>query len=139
MHLNGNSNDHRWYLLMVLQARLYLQICEWLTNLVPGPASIYKGNKLYATIFWCVIICIPIFLPEADYVNVCDGTNPVGVMYVFAWVFRDFGGSCYIYKRWFHIYLVFYVWSFYWLRPLVDLGSKRLPRGPTWAAVSLSA
>lgn len=121
---------------MVLEARLYMQICEWITDAV---CSSSPKARNYLTVFWCLIICVPLALPESDYGNYCQDPTSVGVQYVLSWIFRNFGGSCYIYKRWFHIYLVFYVWSFHGLRPLVNIASKHLPKSPTWAALSLSA
>merc|ERR1740121_2058232 len=30
MRVNSMVSDHRWYLLMVVQVRVFMQICEWL-------------------------------------------------------------------------------------------------------------
>eukprot|EP00434_Breviolum_minutum_P040527 symbB.v1.2.036012.t1/scaffold4982.1/size32115/2 len=60
-------------------------------------------------------------------------------MWTFSWFFRNFGSGCPMYMRWVSWYLAFYVWCFHYLRPAVSILSKRLPKGRTWAAASLSA
>lgn len=56
-----------------------------------------------------------------------------------SWIFRNFGDYCPVYVRWFHIYAVFYVLAFHYLRPIVAAVSKKLPSGAVWATASLGA
>ncbi|CAE7029035.1 tycC [Symbiodinium natans] len=132
MQVNSYTSDHRWYLGMVFSARLYLEICERIQ--VPG---------------WLqgILATIPCLLPDSSFegpdrrpftFDVCESQSAqVYVMWTFSWIFRNFGTGCPMYLRWVSWYLAFYVWSFHYLRPAVTLLSKRLPKGPTWAAAAL--
>lgn len=135
MQFNSYTSDHRWYLIMVLQARIYMQIMEKLR--APG---------------WVqgILITIPCFLGVFDQnaflsaLNVCDTLPPFQtsegytVKYVFSWVFRNFGTSCAMYQQWVQWYIAAYVWCFHYLRPLVNYISKspRLPTGSTYGAAA---
>jgi len=129
MQFNSYTSDHRWYLIMVLQARVFLQICELMH--LPG---------------WVqgLIISIPCFLPDSAYegkeyaLDVCEyNAAPTYVLYIFSWVGRNFGDGCALFWRWVHWYTVAYVWCFHYLRPCVTHVTARLPKGPTWAAAAL--
>ncbi|CAK9061774.1 Tyrocidine synthase 2 (Tyrocidine synthase II) [Includes: ATP-dependent proline adenylase (ProA) (Proline activase) [Durusdinium trenchii] len=134
MQVNSYTSDHRWYLGMVFAARAYLAICERLE--VPG---------------WLqgILATIPCVLPDDSFegrqtrpftFDVCNNTNAqVYVMWTFSWFFRNFGTGCPMYMRWVSWYLAFYVWCYHYLRPVVSVLSKRLPKGRTWAAASLGA
>merc|ERR1719265_2769561 len=82
MRVNSYHSDHRWYLLMVLEARLYMQIGEWAR--CPG---------------WLqsLLIIVPLFFSDAGDFCTTDSTTPVWGQYLLSWVFRNFGGSCPIY------------------------------------------
>jgi len=134
MQVNSYTSDHRWYLGMVFCARAFLAIFERLQ--APG---------------WLqgIVATIPCLLPDASFegptarpftFDVCkNDTAPPYVMWTFSWFFRNFGSGCPMYMRWVSWYLAFYVWCFHYLRPAVSILSKRLPKGRTWAAASLSA
>jgi len=126
MEYNSYTSDHRWYLIMVLQARIYLQICEVLR--CPG---------------WLagVLISIPCVLPNAAFegkeyaFDICETSEaPHYVLYVFSWIARNFGDGCALYWRWVHWYTAAYVWCYYYLRLLVRVATPRMPKGPVWAA-----
>jgi len=150
MQVNSYTSDHRWYLIMVLEARLYLQICEklglpwWVQGLVASVPNVLPTN----------------FFEGGEYlVDVCeyDGVETY-VSYIFSWVFRNFGDGCAIYWRWVHWYFTFYVWCYHLLRPCMELATRIRQRfqansssggsallralsrieGRTWAAISLS-
>jgi len=130
MQYNSFTSDHRWYLIMVLQARCYLQLCEFCR--VPG---------------WLqgIIISIPCFLPNSIFegteyaFDVCENNaSPVYVMYMFSWVARNFGDGCALYWRWCHWYTAAYVWCFHFLRPFVRRATPLLPVGAVWSAIALS-
>lgn len=134
MQVNSYTSDHRWYLGMVFCARAYLAIFERLQ--APG---------------WLqgILATIPCLLPDSSFegvttrpftFDVCaKDSAPVYVMWTFSWIFRNFGTGCAMYMRWVSWYLAFYVWCYHYLRPTVTSLSKRLPKGRTWAAASLSA
>jgi len=134
MQYNSHTSDHRWYLLMVLEARIFLQICEKLR--LPG---------------WLqgVIVTVPCLLPNAIFegreyaFDVCENeAAPHYVLYTFSWIFRNFGDGCAMYWRWVQWYVAFYVWSFHFLRPFVAWGQRTLParfKSRTWAAVAFSS
>mmetsp|Transcript_140089 Transcript_140089/g.254740 ORF Transcript_140089/g.254740 Transcript_140089/m.254740 type:complete len:1172 (-) Transcript_140089:20-3535(-) len=131
MRLNSYTSDHRWYLIMVLQARVYMQICEVLR--MPGLAA-------------CLLISIPNFLPKSVFegeeyaFDVCEiPTAPPYVLYTFSWLARNFGDGCPLYWRWVHWYTTAYVWCFYFLRVVVRRLSNVVPKGPTWATAALGA
>uniref|UniRef100_A0A7S4VJA2 AMP-dependent synthetase/ligase domain-containing protein n=1 Tax=Alexandrium monilatum TaxID=311494 RepID=A0A7S4VJA2_9DINO len=130
MQRNSFTSDHRWYLEMVLQVRVYMQIMELLR--APG---------------WLqgLIALAPCCLPDAVFegqeyaFDVCESTSVrTYVLYVFSWLFRNWGDGCAIYWRWIQWYFAFYVWCFHYLRPLVDCAQRYLPKGRTWAAASLA-
>eukprot|EP00437_Effrenium_voratum_P004477 CAMPEP_0181435406 /NCGR_PEP_ID=MMETSP1110-20121109/20316_1 /TAXON_ID=174948 /ORGANISM="Symbiodinium sp., Strain CCMP421" /LENGTH=1047 /DNA_ID=CAMNT_0023558939 /DNA_START=36 /DNA_END=3177 /DNA_ORIENTATION=+ len=131
MKVNSYTSDHRWYLGMVFCARAFLELGERLQ--VPG---------------WLqgILATIPCLLPDSVFegtserpftFDLCSGQAQVYVMWTFSWIYRNFGGGCAMYMRWVSWYLAYYVWCFHYLRPVVDKLSKRLPKGPTWAAASL--
>jgi hypothetical protein len=124
MQVQSYQSDHRWYLLMVLQARIFMQLGEWAR--CPG---------------WLqsLLIIIPLFFSDAGDFCMKGSTTPIWGQYLLSWVFRNFGSGCPIYVRWLHVYLVFYVWCFHFLRPIVAFVAGRLPRGPTWAASAVAA
>jgi len=123
---NWSQSNHRWYLLMTFWARLYMQICEWLK--VPGLIQSF-------------IIVLPIIIPNgaADF---CDDKwgAPDGLKFFLTLMFRSNGsGACPMFLAWFSIYTMCYVWSYNLIRPAMNLATKRLPSGATWAAVALAA
>jgi amino acid adenylation domain-containing protein len=125
MQYNSYTSDHRWYLIMVLMARIYLQIME--TCRAPG---------------WLqgVLVLIPCFLTYSEAFNVCEGVDTQGtsVKYVFSWIFRNFGTSCAMYYKWVQWYMAAYVWCFHYLRAVVNYASNStfLPKGRTYAAAA---
>lgn len=128
MRVNSDTSDHRWYLLMVLQARIFMQIMETLR--APGWVQ-------------CLMCLLPCVLPDAAFegkqyaFDVCENNAaPEYVLYTFSWIFRNFGDGCAMYWRWVQWYVLFYVMSFHYLRPFVNFGSKYLPSSRTWAAVA---
>jgi len=132
MQVNSFTSDHRWYLIMVLQARVFMQIGEKLH--VPG---------------WVqgILVSIPCFLPDSAFNNQGFAFNVCGlhsasppVLYFFSWFARSFGGNvCPLYWQWVQWYVAFYVWCFHYLRPLVQWGTPHLPKGRTWSAVALAS
>merc|ERR1712070_1178016 len=52
---------------------------------------------------------------------------------------RTFGDNCPVYQCWVHWYLIFYVWCFHYMRPIVTWAAKWVPKGATWAAAAFSA
>jgi amino acid adenylation domain-containing protein len=137
MNEHSYQSDHRWYLFMVLQARFFLQVCEWIEKLGQK-----RWQGFYVPGWLQIILCIiPVFAAPTSAGNVCgeNSTASKGTQYVMSWVFRNFGFDCPVYVRWFQIYLAFYVAAFHYLRPAVALVKDRLPNGPTWAAASMGA
>lgn len=138
MQMNSYTSDHRWYLIMVLQARIFLQICEVLR--APG---------------WLqgILITIPCFIPRSSFENgdgnafdLCEyNSAPKYVLYSLSWVFRNFGpaggltGStaCPAYQGWVQWYTACYVWCFHYLRPLTKFVRPRLPTGAVWSVAAL--
>merc|ERR1712178_103942 len=118
MQMNSYTSDHRWYLIMVLEARIFLQICEILR--MPG---------------WLqgIIISIPCFLPSSVFggagaaknsFDICeDAATQQYVQYTFSWIFRNFGPAgtttgvtaCPMYQGWVQWYTACYVWCFHYL------------------------
>jgi len=131
MQYNSVASDHRWYLLMVLEARIFMQVCETLK--VPGSIQV---------LLFALSCCIPpSFLEEQQYAfDICEYTTaPNYVLYTFSWVFRNFGDGCAIYWRWVQIYGAFYVFCFHFLRAIVTWMQNKVPasmKTPTWGAVS---
>jgi len=130
MRLNSDTSDHRWYLLMILQTRIFLQIGEVIG--VPGWAQV---------IFYGATCAIP--MQGSGYLfDFCqDRDQQPYALYVFSWVFRNWGNGCPMVLRWVQIYGFFYVLCFHFLRPLVAFITKRIPercRTNTWAAGAFS-
>jgi len=135
MQVNSVTSDHRWYLGMVFSCRLYMEIMERMR--APG---------------WVtgIIATLPCILPMmlnvegSEYAfDVCESNSaPEYVLYTFAWIYRDWGGTdngCPIYWAWISWYFAFYAWSFFYLRPVVAWVSKMLPKGPTWSAAAFGS
>jgi len=140
MQRNSHTSDHRWYLLMILQTRVFMQIGEVIN--CPG--------WLQAIIYF--VTCI-IPMPEGDFAfDVCESKSkaPEYVLYVFSWIFRNFGSKpgddndvagCPMIWRWVQWYGFFYVCCYHYLRPLVAFLTRLIPDGMktrTWAAVAFS-
>lgn len=128
MRVNSFTSDHRWYLIMVLEARVFLAVGEKLR--VPG---------------WLqtVVAVIPCFLPNAaweeqEYLwDFCEsGTAPQPIRYILSWVFRNFGEGCPLVWRWMMWYWAFYIFAFHYIRHIVDFVTPRLPKGATWGAAA---
>jgi len=137
MNKHSYQSDHRWYLFMVFQARLFLQLCEWVEVL---------GKKRWQGFTFpgwlqLLIVIVPIFAAPNSAGNICDENTSASKasQYIMSWIFRNFGYDCPVYVRWFQIYVCFYVAAFHYLRPAVSLVKDRLPNGPTWATASLAA
>jgi hypothetical protein len=142
MQMNYYNSDHRWYLIMVLEARIFLQICEILR--MPG---------------WLqgIIISIPCFLPSSVFggdtaaknaFDICENADTQQyVQYTFSWIFRNFGPAgtttgttaCPMYQGWIQWYTACYVWCFHYLRSLSRIAGPHLPKGPVWSAAALGA
>merc|ERR1712178_386654 len=127
MKQHSYQSDHRWYLFMVLQAIVFLQLCEWVETL---------GKKIWPSFtFWgwlqLIIVIVPVFALPTSAGNICGKNTGAseGTQYVMSWIFRNFGNDCPVYVRWFQIYLTFYVAAFHYLRPAVALVKDRLPNG----------
>mmetsp|Transcript_41865 Transcript_41865/g.76059 ORF Transcript_41865/g.76059 Transcript_41865/m.76059 type:complete len:1174 (-) Transcript_41865:155-3676(-) len=131
MKINSYTSDHRWYLDMVLRARVYMQFMELMT--APGWLQV-------------ALVAIPCIMPDTWFekdtyaFDVCEFDHEeTYVMYWFSWIFRNWGDGCPLYWRWVQWYLVFYVLCFHYLRPLVRVIEKRLPKHRTWAAIAMAS
>lgn len=127
MQINSFTSDHRWYLLMVLEAKVAMWIAQKLC--MPG--------WLQSIVFF--IPCLLSGVLPTSALDMCspDTSAPTAVKYVFAWVFRTFGSTCPVYLAWVQWYLVFYVWAFHFMRPLVEILAKWVPKGAHWAAAAM--
>jgi len=133
MEMNSYASDHRWYLMMILKARIFLGIAKNLH--IPAWAQ-------------CLIATVPCCLPSSIFeteggvtymFDICEyGSVSTYVQYWFSWLFRNFGDGCAMYYRWVQWYGTFYVWCFHYLRLVVMKLGKVLPKGRTWAAASLA-
>lgn len=111
------TSGHRWYLLMVVQAKVYVVLCD----MVCIPPWVQVGLAAW----WSY--AGPVFGG-----NVCtSGLQPVAKFFV-TWLLD----GCWIWIRWVEWYASFYVFCFHYLRPIVSRLSRRLPRSPTWAAAA---
>eukprot|EP00931_Biecheleriopsis_adriatica_P036942 TRINITY_DN2120_c0_g3_i1.p1 TRINITY_DN2120_c0_g3~~TRINITY_DN2120_c0_g3_i1.p1 ORF type:complete len:1142 (+),score=165.38 TRINITY_DN2120_c0_g3_i1:59-3484(+) len=109
---------HRWYILMVLQAKIFVRLCDkacvppWLQIVVAAWAS-WLG---------------PLF--SGDF---CKDTDlPTAAKLPLIWIFD----GCNIWIRWVEWYATFYVICFHYLRPTVTWVTQRTPKGTTWAAAA---
>lgn len=134
MRLNSNTSDHRWYLFMVVKARVFMQICEKL--------------RVHGWIQVAIVVAICLipksFLEGGEYAfDVCeDWSAETYVLYTFSYIFRNFGDGCAAFWRWEQVYAAFYVLSYHYLRPLVELAQRRTPpffRTTTCGAMAFSA
>jgi hypothetical protein len=133
MQFNSYTSDHRWYLLMVLEAKVFMALCDKLR--LPSVAQ-------------AVLVAVPCLLPTSFFeggeyaFDFCEGgsTTPLALQFVLSWIFRNWGTGCAMYWRWVHWYVVFYVWCFYGIRPLLATrwAPKLAPKGPVGAAVAFT-
>lgn len=115
---------------MAFSARLFLQVGEWTV-----------GNSSIGAAIQSVVIAGFVAIPN-NYAEFCAASStPEALKFVLTLIFRSGSakGTCPIFYRWFSIYVMCYVWSYHYIRPAVNLATKHLPSGPTWAAVALSA
>merc|ERR1719210_2650140 len=126
---------------MLLQARIFMQICQklrfpgWLQGIIALapcclPASVFSGRG------YAFDVC------KSN--DTHQSTSVRYVIYIFSWIFRNFGEGCPVYQRWIQWYIVFYVLCFHYLRSSVkaltdgfSVFGRRLvlPRGRTWSAL----
>jgi len=133
MKYHSYQSDHRWYLLMVLQARLYLQLGEWICDLVAPRAPAWTHGLAQTLVF-----AIPVVALDTEAGNLCVESNSDAMIWFGSLIFRNFGSGCPVYVRWFQIYGLYYVMSYHFLRSAVDKFKKFLPVGATWSALALT-
>jgi len=121
MSKNFSTGVHRWYLLMVLEARVFMSFCERL-RLPP--------------LVQALLITIPCFLPDSvfggqDYaMDICaGGWMWPEVEFLINWVWLTYPGDarCALFWRWMHWYTAYYVWCFHFIRPIVKWGINNVP------------
>eukprot|EP00747_Dinoflagellata_sp_TGD_P149427 gnl/TRDRNA2_/TRDRNA2_177010_c1_seq1.p1 gnl/TRDRNA2_/TRDRNA2_177010_c1~~gnl/TRDRNA2_/TRDRNA2_177010_c1_seq1.p1 ORF type:complete len:535 (-),score=70.27 gnl/TRDRNA2_/TRDRNA2_177010_c1_seq1:194-1681(-) len=138
MQINSITSDHRWYLLMYLEARVFMAICEkvqlpaWLQvflSVLPCclPSKLFERNE-YAFNY-----CKPLLTghPTAGHSRTLE--------YAFSWVFRNFGDGCPVYWRWVQWYVVFYIFSFHYIRAIVRKFTSVCPKSATWSTIALAS
>lgn len=133
MQMNSYTSDHRWYLLMMLQSRILMQLFEWAR----------LPSWLQVALF--AVPCVAPMEEDTYAFDVCENVSaPTYVLYTFSWIFRNWGHGtvgCPIIYRWVQMYSFVYVVCFFYLRSFVDLLSRKIPgrlRTATWAAVAFA-
>merc|ERR1719311_1520324 len=137
MRVNSNISEHRWYLMMLIQARLYLFICEKLNDRLD--CMPHWLQSLLVILPCCIPSC---FLEKGNYgLDFCQPNSqaPVALQYMLSWAFRSFGTGCPMFLGWMHFYVAVYVICYHYLRPAATLASRTVPKGPTWGAAALGA
>jgi len=122
---HGTTSGHRWYLLMVLEARAFLSLCERLSIRPLCQEVLVSIPGIYG---------VGSFQSWGDLCS--SDVMPVSVRYVLMWGLGTNAEGCSIWARWVHWYVMFYVVCFHYLRPLVSLVTKVVPKGPAWAAAA---
>jgi hypothetical protein len=145
METNNTVTGHRWYLFMVLQSRVLLQIFEKLNIPGWGQLIIVSSTEwLFYIVRWIAGMFNHDISPVYQFLNVCSAETaegeklfPVWIRYIGAWIFGS-GRSdgCAMYWRWVWWYVIFYVFCFHYLRPIVEktkniLASLKMT-GPVW-------
>jgi len=130
MRINFSTGVHRWYLLMVLEARVFMSLCERL--------------KLHP-LAQAALITVPCLLPSwvfggQDYaLDICaGGWMWPEVEFLLNWVWLTYPGEarCALFWRWMHWYTGYYVWCFHFIRPVVQWGVKNVPVSAASATVA---
>ncbi|OLQ05334.1 Linear gramicidin synthase subunit D [Symbiodinium microadriaticum] len=109
------TSGHRWYLLMVLQAKLYVVLCDAIR--IPSWVQV-------AFAIWCSYSG-PLFWGDT-----CSKNVSPGLTFGLTWLLD----GCWVWIRWVEWYAAFYVFCLHYLRPIVQWMSKVVPHGPVWAA-----
>jgi len=112
MENSDATAGHRWYLQMVLCAKLYLVICDSLC--LPPFLQVLAAA-----------LCS--FFGPVNAGNACQAGVPSFAVY---WLL----GGCFAWIRWVACYGAFYVFCFHYLRGIVKFFAGRLPNGPVWSA-----
>jgi len=114
------TSGHRWYLLMVLQAKLYVVLCDCLR--IPPWAQVGFAC-------WCSYSG-PLFAGD-----MCVKEVDAGLRFGVTWLLD----GCWIWIRWVEWYAAFYVFCLHYLRPIVKWMSQMVPHGPVWAAAATAS
>jgi len=133
MSTNSLTSEHRWYLLMVLQARVFMQLGEWMR--LPGWLQVF----VFACP--CLIPSSTLKMHEHIYDICADKSISSSTLYMASWLFRNWGSSCPAFERWMQAYGACYVWAFHYLRPFVDFVKAKTPahmKTPTFGAIAFS-
>jgi len=114
------TSGHRWYLLMLVQAKAYVVICDAVR--IPPWAQVFLAA-------WCSYVG-PVWGGDA-----CTSRLQPVWKYFVTWLLD----GCWVWIRWVEWYAAFYVFCFHYLRPIVSWIAPRLPKGPVWASVATSS
>ncbi|CAE7210412.1 tycC [Symbiodinium sp. CCMP2592] len=112
MQNSDATAGHRWYLQMILCAKLYLVICDSLC--LPPFLQV-------------LVAALGSFFGPVNAGNACQAGVPSFAVY---WLL----GGCFAWIRWVACYGAFYVFCFHYLRSIVKFFTGRLPSGPVWSA-----
>lgn len=129
MSESGLIAGHRWFLKVVLLARIFM----------------YIGGKVGAP-GWlqAAIYSVPLLSPQSwPQLDFCSDHQaaPSCVLYVLNWLFDGYVNSCPIFPTSEQIYGVLYIICFHYLRPTAKVVYEGVPDGmrtPTWGAISVS-
>jgi len=112
MENSDATAGHRWYLQMILCAKLYLVVCDSLC--LPPFLQV-------------LVAALGSFFGPVNAGNACQAGVPSFAVY---WLL----GGCFAWIRWVACYGAFYVFCFHYLRSIVKFFTGRLPNGPVWSA-----
>eukprot|EP00440_Ansanella_granifera_P039243 gb/GFBE01042577.1/.p1 GENE.gb/GFBE01042577.1/~~gb/GFBE01042577.1/.p1 ORF type:complete len:1130 (+),score=192.57 gb/GFBE01042577.1/:1-3390(+) len=138
-HYESDASCHRWYLRMVLQARVYL----WLAEFARMPPRL-------TTLLSIALCFFPAVLGRAAVFDVCESLRSpapdggVDLAYLAWWLLgttddQSRGWSCSVFVGWQLNYSAFYVACYYYARPIADALRQQLSTGPVVAAMALGS
>lgn len=132
MQVNSDTSDHRWYLIMVLQARFLIFL---------GEKTRCPGWLQVLLVFWPCCLPSSMFVGSEYLWDGCSESSTLSIpaQFFLSWLFRNFGDGCAVFYRWVWWYVVFYIAAYHWLRPGIKIVTPYLPSGPVWAAMSVAA
>lgn len=127
MHMNIARSGHRWYLLMLLEARLCIAL--WQLLRVPPPVQCLAH----------LLLCI--FMGQYALDPCTPGASPDAYQWGLLWVFgatSPDAGMCPILVNWVQWYLLFYILAFHYVRFALEFARPRLPSSSAWGWVAFA-
>lgn len=128
-----DSSGHRWYLLMIVKARLFMALCEKLK--VPAKPQILL------MLIPSVMAGLSLLFPNAfgfwgKGLDLCQPSMNDALRYILVWVFGN--RECSVFVGYEQQFLLYYIIGFHYLRRAIVAVKRYLPNDPIWPIMAIA-